>query len=179
MLDLLAGEMAKTKPRRSPMGANQPVSTDFRLELDAFGRLVLTEADGVRHVGVEPIRAFPMSDPQHGLSLVSGDGRELLWVDDLGQLEPSVRSLVEAELAAREFAPQIRRILDISLQVDPCEWEVETDRGRTTFVLKSEEDVRRLDAKRALVIDAHGIRYLIPDIQSLDRHSQRILERYL
>lgn len=156
-----------------------PVQTDFRLERDAFGRLVLLDAAGIRHSGVEPIRAFPMSDPENGLSLVSADGRELAWIDDLNELSPMVRQTLEEELAAREFAPQIRRILDISLEVDPCEWEVETDRGRTKFVLKSEGDVRRLDAQRALVVDAHGMRYMIANIDSLDRHSRRILERYL
>ena len=32
---------------------------------------------------------------------------------------------------------------------------------------------------RALVIDAHGIRYLIPDTRTLDATSRRLLERYL
>jgi hypothetical protein len=154
-------------------------SIDFQLERDSFGRFVLVEADGKRHVDIEPVRAFPMSDPEHGLSLVSAEGRELVWIDDLTQVPAKVREVLDQELTSREFAPQIKRVLDISLEVDPCEWEVETDRGTTKFVLKSEEDVRRLDAKRALVIDAHGIRYMIPDVEALDRKSRRILERYL
>ncbi len=56
---------------------------------------------------------------------------------------------------------------------------METDRGPTKFVLKSDSDVRRLDNNRAMVIDAHGIHYLIPDTDALDRHTRRILERYL
>ncbi len=130
-----------------------PATNDVQLEHDAFGKLVLVEANGTRHVGVTPVRGFPISDPQHSLSLVSAEGRELAWIDDLSQLPAAVRSILEAELAQREFLPQIRRILGVSLQTDPCEWEVETDRGRTKFVLKSEEDVRRLDTTRAMVID--------------------------
>jgi hypothetical protein len=30
-----------------------------------------------------------------------------------------------------------------------------------------------------LITDAHGIRYLIPDVEALDAHSRRLLERYL
>jgi hypothetical protein len=161
------------------MPPRSDTNIDFQLERDSFGRLVLVAADGKQHVDVEPVRAFPMSDPDHGLSLVSAEGRELVWIDDLTQLPSDVREVLDQELASREFAPQIQRVLDISLEVDPCEWEVETDRGTTKFVLKSEEDVRRLDAKRALVIDAHGIRYMIPDVDALDRKSRRILERYL
>src|SRR5262249_19529792 len=143
------------------------------------GRLVLTFTDGPRHVGVTPIRGFPISDPQHGLSMVDAEGREIVWIDDLAQLVPAVRATLEAELSHREFLPQIQRVLSVSLQTDPCEWEVETDRGPTRFVLKSEDDVRRLGNRRALITDAHGIRYYIPDTAALDRQSRRILERYL
>jgi hypothetical protein len=152
---------------------------DFTLEHDAFGRFVLVRADGVKHVGVETVRGFPISDPQHGISLRDADGRELIWIDDLAQLPEAVHRELEAELAQREFMPRIQRILRISLQTDPCEWEVETDRGPTKFVLKSEENVRRLDKQRALVIDANGIRYLIADTKQLDKPSRRLLERYL
>ena len=36
------------------------------LQYDSFGRLVLTDANGRRHVGVEPIRSFPLSDGSRG-----------------------------------------------------------------------------------------------------------------
>jgi Domain of unknown function (DUF1854) len=154
-------------------------SLDFRLERDAFGRAVLTMPDGTQHVGVHAVRGFPISDPQCGVALCTSDGGELVWLDDLTKLPPAVRSAVEAELAQREFLPKIERILSISLQTEPCEWDVETDRGRTRFLLKSDDDVRRLDHRRALITDAHGVRYLIADPTSLDRHSRHILERYL
>src|SRR5436190_22767099 len=118
---------------------------DFQLQHDACVKLGPVEADGTRHVGVAAMRAFPISNPQRGLSLVSAEGHELAWIDDLAQLPPAIRSTLETELAQREFLPHIRRIVRVSLQTDPCEWDVETDRGPTRFVLKSEDDVRRLD----------------------------------
>jgi hypothetical protein len=151
----------------------------FTLERDSFGTLVLIDSAGERHVGVTPVRAFPISDPQHGLSLVSSEGREVAWVEDLAALFPDVRQLLETELAQREFLPHIRRVVRVSMATEPCEWDVETDRGPTTFVLKSEEDVRRLDAQRAILIDAHGVHYLIENLERMDRKSRRILERYL
>jgi Domain of unknown function (DUF1854) len=152
---------------------------DFELEHDSFGRLVLTMPDGTRHVGVQVVRGFPISDPRRGLSLTDADGREVTWIDDLAALPAATRATLEAELAQHEFLPVIQRIVRVSLQTNPCQWEVETDRGRTSFLLKTEDDVRRLDDRRALVIDAHGVRYLIVNSQTLDRHSRRILERYL
>ena len=122
---------------------------DFTLEHDSFGRFVLIRADGMRHVGIEPMRGFPISDPAHGISLRDAEGRELVWIDDLAQLPAGCAPRVGSRtFAQREFMPQIRRIVSISLQTEPCEWEVETDRGPTKFVLKSEDNVRRLDKQR-------------------------------
>jgi hypothetical protein len=151
----------------------------FGLRHDAWGRLVLIDAAGHEHVGAAPIRAFPISDPSHGIAVCDTDGRELVWVERLEDLPPAVRHVLEADLARREFVPVVRRILRVSAPVEPSEWEVETDRGRTTFVLPGEDNVYRLDDRRALLIDAHGIRYLIADTHALDATSRRLLERYL
>ncbi len=51
--------------------------------------------------------------------------------------------------------------------------------ARQSSCSKTDGDVRRLENRRAMVIDAHGIHYLIPDTEALDRQSRRILERYL
>jgi Domain of unknown function (DUF1854) len=151
----------------------------IRLHHDAWGRLVLTDAAGREHVGVDPVRAFPISDPHHGISILDAEGRELLWLDHLEELPGPVRRVLEEELARRQFMPVIRRVLRVSAPVEPSEWEVETDRGPTRFLLDSEDDFHRLDEHRALVQDAQGIRYLIPDTRSLDPASRRLLERYL
>jgi hypothetical protein len=67
----------------------------------------------------------------------------------------------------------------VSTGTDPSEWHVTTDRGATRFLVKSEEDIRRLGTARVLIIDDHGVRYSIPDIAHLDAASRRLLERYL
>lgn len=157
----------------------QGVSGPFALSHDVWGQLVLTDAEGREHVGVELIRAFPLSDPRHGVAVCDNHGHELLWLDDLDALPAPLVRQIEEELAKREFVPVIRRILKVSSAVEPSEWDVETDRGRTSFVLDSEEDVHELEEHRALITDAHGIRYLIPDVRQLDVHSRRLLERFL
>ncbi len=151
----------------------------FQLSQDAWGRLVLTDADGRQHIGVELIRAFPLSDPRHGIAICDEKGCEIAWIDNLDVLPAPLARQVEEELAHREFVPIIRRVRRVSAPVEPSEWEVETDRGRTRFVLNNEDDVHSLDEHRALITDSHGIRYLIPDTRQLDGTSRRLLERYL
>jgi hypothetical protein len=159
--------------------AAKGAASGFALHYDAWGRLVLTDASGRQHVGVQPVRAFPISDPAHGLAICDADGRELVWIDTLDKLPAALRQLLEEDLARRQLMPLILRVVKISSPTEPSEWEVETDRGPTRLVLSSEEDVRPLSGNRVLVIDAYGIRYLIPDRGALDGASQRLLERYL
>jgi hypothetical protein len=171
--------MGETAVENNGMANGQAGPHPFGLHHDAWGQLVLSDADGRQHTGVEVIRAFPLSDPRHRIAICDARGRELVWLDDLDVLPPPLAQQIEEELAKREFVPIIRRVLKVSSPVEPSEWEVETDRGRTSFVLNSEDDVHELDEHRALITDAHGIRYLIADIGQLDATSRRLLERYL
>ena len=151
-----------------------------QMHRDAHGRLALTLPDGTVHTGVLPVRAFPLAAPDEGLSLVGSDGHELLWLDRLDDLPTPARALVQEELAAREFVPTIQKILSVSSFSTPSSWEVETDRGTTTLVLKAEEDIRRLRSRTALLIaSASGVQYAIADSTTLDRASRRQLERFL
>ncbi len=160
-----------------PAVINAPGS--FGLSHDPYGRLVLVDSSGRRHIGVEPVRSFPISDPQHWISIVDAEGRELALIEDLGSLSAAVREVLEEDLGRREFVPHIRRILKVSTDSEPSEWSVETDRGPTRFQLSSGDDIRRLSPTSALVIDVHGTRYLIQDMRQFDAASRRYLERYL
>lgn len=158
--------------------AEQLAARGFQLHRDAFERLVLTDADGRKLVGVEPIRAFPISSPQEWLSIIDAEGHEVLCIREFDQLPADIRKILEEELSCREFVPIIQRIASVTADVDPSEWHVETNRGLTSFLLDSEDDVRRLGPNKALVVDTHGIHYLIPDTRALDYASRRILDRY-
>ena len=151
---------------------------DLSMSRDAWGRWVLRDGRG-EHVGVTPVRAFPLSDPGGGLAICDASGRELAWIERLDAAPPALRQPLDAALADREFTPQITRILRVDSATEPSHWEVETDRGRTRFMVKNDDDVRRLDGRRALVVDAHGVRYLIADTRALDAYSRRMLERFL
>ena len=82
----------------------------FQLQRDSYGRLVLTAENGERHEGVTPVRAFPIAAPDEGISLVNYEGHEVAWTDCLADLPPAIAELIEAELASREFVPEIERI---------------------------------------------------------------------
>src|SRR5262249_51109191 len=102
---------------------SRPDGRDLTLRLDDRGRLVLREPGGRRLVGVEPVRAFPITDPGRWVSFCDPDGREVLCLESLDGLPPDSRKVVEGELALREFVPVIRRIVRVSGEGTPSEWE--------------------------------------------------------
>jgi len=155
------------------------MTTKFELVRNPFGKLVLTDAEGQVYENVSPARAFPVQAPQESIAIVSMDGKEVGWIDQLSDLPPAIAALVREELEGREFMPEISRIVGVTSFATPCTWTVKTDRGDTEFVLRGEEDIRRLNADTLLVSDIHGIHYLIRNHYDLDKQSKKILDRFL
>jgi hypothetical protein len=153
-------------------------ATSFTLTRNAFGHLVLTLPDGQVHDSVLPVRAFPIRAPAHDISLLDADGHELVWIDVLDQVPQPAQRLIRETLDAREFMPEIQAILGVESFSTPCAWHVRTDRGETRFVLKGDEDIRRLADHALILTDSHGIHFLIRDVSRLDRESRRILDRF-
>lgn len=143
------------------------------------GRLCLRLGDGVEHTGIIPVRAFPIQAPLEGISLVGSDGKELLWLEHLDDLPPPQRQLLQEELAQREFVPVIEDILSVDSISVPSRWQVLTDKGPATLVLKAEEDIRRLGSQHLLITSREGVQYRIPDLQQLNKVAVRRLERFL
>lgn len=154
-------------------------TTTFQLTRNAFGRLVLTTPLGETFEGVVPVRAFPIQSPDMGMSMIHTDGHEVAWIDILREVPEPAQCLIREELATREFMPEIQRIDSVTSFSTPCTWEVQTDRGETRFVLRGDEDIRRVGPTILLVTDSHGIQFLIRDPLQLSKESRKILDRFL
>jgi len=155
------------------------MSNLIQLRRDAFGKLVFTSAEGEDFVGVIPVRAFPIQAPTRGISIVRDGGKEVAWIDDLAEQPEGIRALVTEELEGREFIPEIETIRSVSSFATPCTWYVKTDRGETEFVLKVDEDIRRVGEASLLIADSHGINFLVRDMFKIDKGSRKILDRFL
>ena len=153
--------------------------SNFKLEHDAFGQLILIDAEGIRHVGVDVLRAFPLTEPRKSISIVDSKGCEALFISSLDEVSLAERQTLEDELALREFFPVILRIVNKPSDSEPAEWQVETDRGRTAFQLENSDHVHRLRGDHFTIQDSQGIRYRIPDAKKLDIHSRQVMERFL
>ncbi len=75
--------------------------------------------------------------------------------------------------------PVIDQLVSVSTFATPSTWQVRTDRGPASFVLKGEEDIRRLKGSGLLITDSHGVTYRVHDLRELDRMSRKMLDRFL
>jgi hypothetical protein len=151
----------------------------MKLHRNPQGSWVWTDLQGVEHDHVLVVRAYPVTAPEDGVGVMDEQGHELFWFDRLDQLAPDLRTNMEAALKEREFLPEILQLLAVSSFATPSTWTVQTDRGETRFLLKGEEDIRRLTGSILLVNDANGVQYLIRDVNTLDRSSRRLLDRFM
>jgi Domain of unknown function (DUF1854) len=146
---------------------------------DVWGQWQYVDGSGCVHVNVHAVRVFPISCPDGPVSIVGADGHELRWIDALDALPDTLQQSIVTMLVQRDFMPEIKQLKAVSTFATPSEWSVATSIGDTTFTLKGEEDIRRLTAGVLLITDAHGIQYVIKNLAALDRHSRRLLDRFL
>ena len=152
---------------------------NFEFDCNATGHWFYVSSQGVRHEQVIAVRAFPVAAPDEGAALVDAEGHELLWIASLSDLSAALRAQVLRALTQREFMPRILKLRAVSSLVAPCTWDIETDRGDTSLQLKGEEDIRRLSATVLIVTDSYGVQFLIRDLAQMDRHSRKLLDRFL
>jgi hypothetical protein len=149
------------------------------LQRDDFGHWVLVLPDGTRHCPVSAQRSYPVTAPEAGVALMDLEGHELAWIDSMADLPEDLHSRVMQALSEREFLPVIERLESVSSFATPSTWTVLTDRGKARFLLKGEEDIRRLTGTVLLINDADGVQYMIRDLAVMDKHSRKLLDRFL
>ena len=155
-----------------------PAAVRVRLKDD--GQLELHLEDGTVHSGVRVVPAFPISRPNRFVYFRDKEGDELGILIDPRRLDRESREIVLAQADQAYFMPRITRILQVEERMGIARWEVETDRGWSSFdVVARSESVWFVGRNRVLIRDADGNRYLITDLTALDRRSRRLADLHL
>lgn len=150
-----------------------------RIERDAAGRLVLRLAGEPEPIAdVRVARCFPWSLPDTFLSIRDPDGKEIILLETLDELDEPARSLVAEELRDKIFSPRITRLLEFKEEFGVTSIRAETDRGEVAFQIRSRDDIRVLSPVRALFRDVDGNTYELPDHTALDPASRRYIQHY-
>jgi hypothetical protein len=155
------------------------MSESFELFADEQGRLVLRRPGKDDVVDVRLRRAFPWTMPGRLVSVRDSEGKELLLIDSLEQLDAGRRKVIESALADASFVPRIVGVEDVDVRFGYQQWKVRTDRGPAQFRVQEREDIRFLPDGRFRIKDADGTVYEMVSLADLDEVSRRAVEPLL
>jgi hypothetical protein len=130
---------------------------------------------------VQVARAFPLSKPDQYIGLRDGADKDIGMLPTLEGLDPESRKIIDEELTRRYFLPVIRRVHAVKEEYGITTWDVDTDKGRHTFLVQNlrESVWEMVPGERAIITDKDGLRYEFPDIRKLDARTMSVLSRVL
>jgi len=152
---------------------------DIRIERSE-GRLPTLSIAGDLYFNVRIRQAFPLSMEGRYITFFDQEDEYLgLIVDPSSCDEASYRIILE-EIEWRYFRPKILRIVGMENRGGTSVFTVETDRGAIEIPMRDlREGMTELSPGRILATDENGNRYEIPQIDSLDHRSRRLIRRLI
>ncbi|MBA4387061.1 MAG: hypothetical protein C0404_03710 [Verrucomicrobia bacterium] len=157
-----------------------PAALDLRENGDA--RLLLRQADEkgiIQEIPVQAVCCFPWSQNRAFISLRDDKGHEVRMIEDMDQVMPETRKLIEGHLVRRLFIPRITSVESITEQMELFLWKVVTDAGPRSFLTASNESPRSLGGGRVLIKDVGNDLYLVESPDSMNERSRKLLWIYL
>ena len=148
--------------------------------LDLY-RVSVTLPDGTLLSPLEPRCLFPLSNPEHYISLLEDGKKEVALIRDLSALDADSIAAIHDCLGEYYLIPKILHVLSVKDQYGSLVWVTETDRGPVTFRIKDRHnDIKFFsDRNRLLVRDSNDNRYEIPNTEALDAKTHHLLFPYI
>ena len=165
-----------------------PKNARFTASKGNLVSLELTNEDGKTGFfeRIVAIRAFPITDPDYFISIREPDGKnnkkgsEIGLIEDISIFDKETVALLNSELDRRYFTPKIQKITSLKEKLGQNYWDVVTDAGNFSFVVRnSGSNIRTLEDGRVLIFDIDGNCFEIPDPDKLDKASYKKIEMYL
>lgn len=111
---------------------------------------------------------------------VMGDDHEIAVIENLEQLDQESRKIAESELENNYLISHIRQVLKTSVHIGNRYFDVVTDCGKSSFVVKNPfVCIRHVDVDGLFIRDVVGNLFVIDSISQLDERSKNELNRVL
>ena len=125
-------------------------------------------------------RDFPFEFPWAYISVMNMDSMELAFIRTLDLFDEEDKAILVKELERKDYSPVITSIHSVKERFGFSYWDVETTTGRVTFTLQDTfKSISRAGDDRLFFFDVDGNRFVIEDVESLDRKSHKKIELYL
>lgn len=183
----MSTEIAKpsSEGRRPEVTEVRYLSPDMcRIHLGSHGALHVTVLNERIYGGVYAVQAFPAMCPEGYISLIhsvdESNEVEVGIIRDLQIFPPEAVELVRTALARRYFIHIITKVLTVTDRYGCVAFEVETDKGPASFLMRWSYDCAIDYGKRGkMLIDLDENRYLIADVDALPPRERNDFLRYI
>ncbi len=152
---------------------------------DAFDQPRLQRRDDQQPgQAVFAVCSFPATYPEQYLSVrrwdEHGDDVEVGLIRDLAEWPESSQEIVRATLRRHYLLRPIERVHRITLVGGYLEFDVDTDRGRSQFVMRwTQSQGVDFGETGKMLIDTEDNRYIVPDIEALPKRDREKFQQYV
>lgn len=155
--------------------------TEREVKLERRGdQVVAWDGDG-EPTPVRIVWSRPLTQPNGLISILHAKKKkEVAFFETIDELDADSRAIVLDELSRRYFLPKVLRVLAARATFGNRYWDVETDRGRRQFLMKSPEtNAIWVTEDRCILRDTLGNCYEIESMAGLDLQSREKAEMVL
>jgi hypothetical protein len=146
--------------------------------LSRRGDRLHAQLDGKDPVPVRALFLRPVHGHQEGISLLGMDKKEVALIHPSTALDPDSQKLLDAEIQQRYPIARIQCIVRTWVDSGQRFWDVQTDRGQRTFLVRNPSaNLQPTDDGGLMIKDTAGNRYCIPDLKGLDPLSKTHVAR--
>lgn len=125
-------------------------------------------------------RDFPFEFPYEYISVLNIDSMELAFIRNIDAFEGEEMTMLVRELERKYYSPAIQKIHSVKERFGFSYWDVETAAGRVTFTLQDTfKSIVRAGEGKLFFFDVDGNRFVLENIDALDRRSHKKIELYL
>ena len=131
-------------------------------------------------VRVHAVLLFPLTDPEHYISIQDHEEKEIGVIENLRDLPRAAQDALREEFRSRYLVPVIKDVKEIASGFGVHTWTVVTERGERVFHVRGRtRNIQFLGGGRLIITDLENCRYEIPDYRRLPHRARLHLSKIL
>jgi len=130
-------------------------------------------------------RSLPIQEPMKYISVADHENKEIGILREVNELSKSQQEVVINELDNRYYAPRVLEVLSVKDKLGYVYLEMrvqnknDKEHAKNCAVKDVNRNIRMLSENSLIIFDVDGNRYIISDLESLDKNSIKRLDPYL
>jgi len=150
------------------------------------GNLLCLEFKGENIGRVSVKRMFPFQYADEYIAVCRENYARIDYENEIGiirninDLPDEQFSILRNELEKRNFIPEILKVEHIKEEYGNISFKVDTTAGKSEFVITDMgSNIKNIGLDKIMLTDVYGNRYCIPNINSIDDKTMKILEIWI